>query len=113
MKKEPLHGFRISRFFAVYLAVTAAAVLIIVALLGVVSNRLAEYEAVQPKYVAADIFEKYFTRPLKYDELLAAATFERGEATDAEIVEYLTGEIGDSELSFSKGLSNEDGAVKY
>ncbi len=113
MKKGPLHGFRISRFYVIYLALTVSAILIIVASLGIVSNRLAEYEAAQPKYVAAEVFESYFTQPLKYDVLLVEAVFERGSATDAEIIEYLTSEVGDSELSYSKGLSNEEGTVKY
>ncbi len=113
MKKGPLHGFHISRFYVIYLAVTISVILIIIASLGVVSKRLAEYEEAQPKYVAAEVFEKYFTVPLKYDALLADAVFDRGGATDAEIIEYLSSEIGSSELSYSKGLAAEDGTVKY
>ena len=59
-KKSSRRRFRFSTFYMVYWIMTAVLILIIVALLAIVKDRLAEYEAVQPKYLAAEVFARYF-----------------------------------------------------
>lgn len=113
MKKRTHHGFHIPRFYVIYLAVTVAVILIIIASLGIVSNRLAEYEAAQPKYVAAQVFAQYFDPEIKYTELIENARYNAGLATPAEILEYLTNETLGSELSYAPGSSNSENELKY
>lgn len=103
---------RSSHFWAIYFAVSAAALLILVVALMVVSVRLAEYEAAQPKYVAAEVFAQYF-EPMNYEDLLADAHYDAGDAGTDEIEEYLKEEIGDSTLTYSIGSSNDSGEIKY
>lgn len=103
---------RSSHFWAIYFAVSAAVFLIVVVALVVVSARLAEYEAAQPKYVAADVFARYF-EPINYADLLADARYDAGDAGTDEIEEYLKEEIGDSTLTYSIGSSNDSGEIKY
>ena len=120
MKKKARHGFRISRFYAIYLTVTIAVVLIIIAALGIVSNRLAEFEAAQPKYVAAEVFAKYFG-PIassgNYNELFGAdadtVRYDAGGAGITEIIAYIQSEIGDSELTYSIGSSPDPDEQRY
>lgn len=113
IKKRSHHGFHIPRFYVIYLSVTVAVILIIIASLGIVSNRLAEYEAAQPKYVAAQVFADYFDPEIKYTELIENAHYDAGLATPAEILEYLTNETLGSELSFAPGSSNSENELKY
>lgn len=108
--KKDIH--RSSHFWAIYFAVSAAALLIVVVALVVVSMRLAEYEAAQPKYVAAEVFARYF-EPINYTDLLADAQYDAGDAEAGEIEEYLKEEIGDSALTYSIGSSNDSGEIKY
>lgn len=103
---------RSSHFWAIYFSVSAAALLIVVVALVVVSERLAEYEAAQPKYVAAEVFARYF-EPINYAALLADAHYDAGDAGTDEIEEYLKEEIGDSALTYSIGSSNDSGEIKY
>ena len=111
-KRSQRRGFAIPRFYTIYLAVTVAVMLAVIVALGVVSNRLSEYESAQPKYVAADVFRRYF-ESINYSELLEIAHYDAGLAGNAEIAEYLANEIGDAELTYSKGSSNEADMVKY
>lgn len=101
-----------SPFWVIYFSVTAVVLLLVFIALRVVSARLAEYEAAQPRYVAEEVFERYF-HPMNYPELLADARYDAGEADIAEVIDYLKGEIGDSELSYSIGSSNGSNELRY
>ena len=101
-----------SPFWVVYLSVTAVVLLLVFIALRVVSARLAEYEASQPKYVAEEAFTRYF-QPMNYPDLLADARYDAGEADIAEVMDYLADEIGDSVLSYSIGSSNSPDEIRY
>lgn len=121
MKKQAQHGgFHVSKFYVIYAVVTISAILVIVALLGVVSNRLAEYEGAQPKYVASDVFNKYFA-PINssgnYNELFSAdketVRYDAGLASTAEIIDHIKNEIGGQELTYSIVSSQTSDEIRY
>lgn len=103
---------RLTRFWKIYFASTGTALLLILIALGIVSGRLAEYEEVQPKYIAAEVFHQYF-EPMDYTKLLADAQYDAGEADADEIRDYLAEEIGDSKLTYSIGSSGDPSEVRY
>ena len=112
IKKKTDKGGRIPLFWVIYFGVTATAILVVIVALQVIKDRLVEYEAVQPKYVAAEVFSRYF-EPIQYEELLADARYDAGTAEPQEIVEYLQGEVGSSPLTYSIGTSNEPNEMRY
>ena len=111
-KKRTNRGFRIPRFYVIYMAVTVTAILIVMIALGIVRSRLAEYEAAQPKYVAEEVFARYF-EPIDYIALLTDADYEAGEAATQDLVDYLSQEIGGEKLTYSLGSSNDPDEIKY
>lgn len=111
-KKEKNGGRRIPIFYIIYLIVMLTVIITVIILLGIVRNRLAEYEAAQPRYVAEEMYARYF-EPIDYASLLADAQYNAGEAEFDDIVSYLMDEIGEEELSYSIGLSNEQNEIKY
>lgn len=100
------------RFYVIYFSVMLAAILIVILLLQVVKSRLAEYEAAQPRYVAEEVFSRYF-EPIDYTALLADARYEAGEAESDDIMSYLMNEIGEEALTYSIGSSNDQNELKY
>ena len=111
-KERENRSSRIPRFYVIYLTVTVVVILLVFILLQVVKSRLAEYELVQPKYVAEEVFARYF-EPVNYAKLLADARYEAGEVELDELVDYLKEEIGEAELSYAVGLSNEENEIRY
>ena len=111
-KSNARRGFHIPRFYVIYLAVTVSVILIIIASLGIVSNRLAEYEDAQPKYVASEIFARYFEPSVNYDALLDDARYDREAGTREALKMYLINEIGESEVTYSASSASED-EMKY
>ena len=111
------HAAKIPRFYIVYSVCLIVVILAITVAVGIVSNRLAEYEAVQPRHVAEDVFNTYFTSDGKggvnYTSLLADARYDAGTFTTAEIMTYLSEEIGNSKLTFAAGSSGESDTMKY
>ena len=112
MKSKKKKKSGIPRFYIIYLCSLAVAVIVIIAALGIVSSRLTEYEAAQPKYVADSVFTQYFS-PLDLNALLAVAEYDAGDATASEITEYLTAEIGDETVTYSTGSSQTEDEIKY
>ncbi len=104
-KKFPL-------FYVLYFSILVIAILGIIIALGVLSKRLAEYESAQPKHVAAEVFTKYFD-PVNFSSLLADATYDAGSATQGEITDHLTKEIGSSKITYSLGSSAVEDVVTY
>ncbi len=104
-KKFPL-------FYVLYFSILVVTILSIIIALGVISKRLAEYESAQPKHVAAEVFTKYF-EPLNFSALLADAVYDAGSATQGEITDHLTKEIGGSKITYSLGSSSTEGIVTY
>lgn len=102
----------IPRFYVIYLICVAAALAVILIACAVVRGLLAEYEDAQPKYVAAEAFETYFA-PINYDRLLTEARYDAGFASDEAVREYLEGEIGEAELTWSVGSAGDQADVKY
>lgn len=102
----------IPRFYVVYLICVAAALALIFIACAVVRGLLAEYEAVQPKYVAKEAFETYFA-PIDYDKLLSEARYDAGAASPEAVRDYLSSEVGEEELSWSIGSSGDPAELKY
>ena len=90
----------------------AAALTLIFIACAVVRVLLAEYEDAQPKYVAEEAFETYFS-PINYDRLLSEARYDAGFATDDAVREYLETEIGGADLTWSVGSAGDQADVKY
>lgn len=112
MKKRTNSGFHIPLFYVIYLAVTVIVIIAVLITLEVVKSRLAEYEAAQPKYVAEEIFIKYFD-PIDYIALLSVADYEAGEVAVEDLADYLSDEIGGERLTYSMGSSNVPDEFKY
>lgn len=98
------------KFYIIYFASIIVVVLAVAAALGYVRRLLTEYEAAQPKYVAARVFEEYFD-PIDYDRVFAG--YDADEKIRGKIVDYLKEEIGDSKLTYSIGSSNDESEVRY
>lgn len=111
-KKRTNSGFRVPRFYVIYFTVTITAIIILMIALGVVRSRMAEYEAAQPKYVAEEVFARYF-EPIDYIALLTDADYDAGEADIEDLADYLRDEIGGEQLTYSIGSSNDPDEVKY
>lgn len=106
------NGKRISWFYLVYFSLTIITIVVIIMGLGVVRSRLEEYEAAQPKYVAAEVFGRYFD-PLDYDKLLADAEYDAAGVASEFLKEYLASEIGEAALTYAAGSSNDPSELKY
>ena len=102
----------VSRFYLIYLICVLAALAAIFIACAAVRGLLAEYEGAQPKYVAAEAFETYFA-PIDYDRLLSEARYDAGFASPEAVRDYLSGEVGGDELSWSIGSSGDPSEVKY
>lgn len=113
MKKSARHSFHISRFYVIYFAVTVAVILIIIASLGVVSNRLAEYEGAQPKYVASEVYARYFDGGVNYDALLDDAVYDHDVGSREIIKEYLINEVDGTDITYSMGSSGSAEDISY
>lgn len=111
-KRVQSHGRLIPRFYVLYLICVAAALAGIFIACSAVRGLLAEYENAQPKYVAAKAFETYFS-PVDYDRLLSEARYDAGAASPEAVRDYLSGEVGEEELSWSIGSSSDPTEVKY
>ena len=109
-KRAQSRGRAIPRFYLICLICTAAALSVIFIACAVIRMLLAEYEGAQPKYVAEQAFETYFS-PINYDKLLSEARYDAGLAADDAVREYLETEIGGSELTWSVGSAA--GQIKY
>ncbi|MBQ7171394.1 MAG: hypothetical protein IJR89_03850 [Clostridia bacterium] len=118
---------RFSLFWTIPLFLLLLAGLFLFALNIKVKTFLREYEEVQPKYVAEEIYQKYFS-PLDIKAILrdAAVSYKIGEEeitkptvspfeTEADMENYLKGLVGEGELSYSAistGVSAEQETVK-
>ncbi len=103
---------RLPRFYKIYFISLAVTVAVIAAACVVLRSLLREYEAAQPKYEAAAVFEEYFD-PIDYDRLLGEAEYDAGLASGQAVREYLAGEVGQEELSWSLGSSGSADEVNY
>ncbi len=102
-----------SKFYLIYLSCLVIVILAITVGLGLLSQRLAEYESAQPKYVAAEIFAKYFEPTVDYSALLTDAVYDAGGATAAEITDHLTKVIADGKLAYSLGSAADENSATY
>lgn len=112
MSKNNKNGKRISWFYLIYFSMILLTIVLVIAGMGVVRNRLAEYEAAQPKYVAAQVFSRYF-EPIDYDRLLADAEYDDAGVAPEFLAEYLASEIGEEALTYATGSSNDPREIKY
>ncbi len=101
------------KFYLIYFSCLVIAILAITVTLGIVSGRLAEYESAQPKYVAAEVFAKYFEPTVDYSALLSDAVYDAGGATSAEITDHLTKVIAAGKLTYSLGSATDENSATY
>ena len=111
-KRVQPRGRKLSRFYVIYLICVFLALAAILTACAVVRRLLAEYESAQPKYVAAEAFAAYFS-PIDYDKLLSEARYNAGVASPEAVRDYLSGEVGQENLSWSIGSSADPAEVKY
>lgn len=112
MSRKNRNGKGISWFYLIFFSVSIIAIAAVMIGLGVVRSRLEEYEAAQPKYVAAQVFARYFD-PLDYDKLLADAEYDAAGVASEFLKEYLASEIGEATLTYAAGSSNDPSELKY
>ena len=103
-------------FWIVWLAIILVIAIAWVVVLNRVSGLLVEYEQSQPKYVAEEVFEKYF-RSCDYDYLVAHSTdMKISPAEDLAVVtDYARGLFGsqDSEWHYTQTSSDDPDVLKY
>ena len=118
---------RISLFWLIPLFLLLLAGLFLLAINVKIKSFLREYESVQPKYVAEEIYQKYFD-PLDCKAVFrdASVSYKVGEEeitkptvspfeTEADMENYLRSLVGEGELSYSAistGASGNDETVK-
>ena len=105
-------GFHISLFYVIYLVVVVAVCVAVMYGLKIVRNRMAEYEAAQPKYVVEEVFTRYFD-PINYTALLAEADYDAAGVSVDDLMDYLNDEIGGEQLTYSVGSSNDPDEIRY
>ena len=110
-KKQPRET-KFPWFYLIYFIFLAAAITALVAVLRIENNLLLEYESVQPRHTAEAAFNKYFA-PLDLPGLLADAEYDADGLSEEELTEYLTEQIGDSELTFASGSSSDADTMRY
>ncbi len=99
-------------FYRIYFVCIAVFVLALVIGLIWLRGYLADYESAQPKYVAEEVFEKYY-KTKDFDTIAAGAdpstTFE-----DIDVIaEYLHSQYDDDELTYSSVTTDDDSKLKY
>lgn len=110
-KKMPL-------FYAIYLCFLLAAIVALCFAMSYVRTLLKEYEEVQPKYLAQQIFEEKFEQ-FEYERLLDADTSERfrteaGYETMPELYNKLRELLEGKEITYSRTSEDfEDGSITY
>ncbi len=98
-------------FLCVWLAIFAIAFLLWTYVLGKVGKALEEYESVQPKYAAEDIFNGYFANAAA-SAIVAYDEYDISEYDkDGAVLEYLASVIDGKSLTYSPVISS-DSAVK-
>ncbi len=100
-------------FYAIYGVLVTAAIVAIFCVCGYVNTLLSEYETVQPKYKAEEVFEEYFKNP-DISELMTLADgdfaeFETRENVTAHLAEQITGGV----ITYAETLKKGDGERIY
>ena len=104
--------FHIPLFYIICLVFVVAVCVAVMYGLKIVRNRMAEYESVQPKYVAEEVFTRYFN-PINYSALLDEADYDAAGVSADALVDYLEGEIGGEQLTYSPASSNVPDEIRY
>ncbi len=113
IQKDPRrHGVKVPVFYIIYFVCLAVVLFALTAALGTVTDRLAEYEAAQPRHTAEAVFNKYFS-PIDYASLLADAEYDADGLSTVELMTYLSGQIGKSTLTFAAGSSSDAETMRY
>jgi hypothetical protein len=98
---------RFPRFFIVLILFIVAAVIAIEFAAGEVSKYLADYESAQPKYVAEDIFNKYY-KSYDFDSLVTLSGVEITEFESKDsLVKYLHNLYDGCEMTYHSGVSED------
>lgn len=105
-------AFHIPLFYVIYLVVVVAVCVAVMYGLKIVRDRMAEYESAQPKYVAEEVFTRYFD-PINYTALLADADYDAVDVSTDDLVDYLKSEIGGEQLTYSVGSSSDSNEIRY
>lgn len=105
---------RFPLFYTIYFSVILLVIIAVAVAAVYLINILGEYEQAQPKYVAEDIYKRYFENGIDYSALLDIAGYDLSEfETKDDLVRYL-GEQNRGELSYYRVTSGVDASLcKY
>ena len=99
-------------FYLIYFICLAAAISELIFVLRTETDILLEYEEVQPRHTAEAVFNTYFSPP-DFPKILADAEYDAEGLSDEELTEYLSEQIGGSELTFAASSSSDAEAMQY
>ncbi len=105
-------GVKIPLFYIIYFICLVAVLFVLVAALRIETDMLAEYESVQPRHTAEAVFKKYFSPP-DFPKLLADAEYDAEGLSEEALTEYLSEQIGESEITFASGSSSDADTMRY
>ena len=120
-KHEPQQRYRQSRaarrgfpyFWAIYASLLVIAVIAIFCVCGYVNTLLAEYELVQPKYKADQVFAEHFENP----DIEALMNFTDDDFAEFEskdtVVAYIKEQLKSAEITYAETMKNADGERIY
>ena len=101
-------------FYIIYISVIAVFIIGTVVGLFVLRAYLADYESVQPKYAAEEIFEQYFADPDIAELIEMSSTEYAAFDTQERVVEYLSEQIEGKKITYSESSAkDETGARSY
>jgi len=109
---------KMPRFYLVLIICWAVALTLLGTALLIVRSYLADFESTQPKYVAEEVFEKYFSGA-DFEAVLAfsaenGSAFESNETLAAYLMELISGkELSYHSISSGMDLDSSKYIVKY
>ena len=103
-----------SLFLKIYLGAIAVFLVALVIGLAVLHSYLGDYESVQPKYAAEEIFEEYFADPDIAELIEMSSTVYAAFDTQDRVVEYLAAQVEGKKITYAESSAkDEDGARSY
>lgn len=101
-------------FYIVYIAFVVLFIGAVCVGLVFLNSMLAEYESVQPRYKAEEIFNEYFAEPDIAELIEMSSTQYAAFESQDKIIEYLDGQIKDKEITYSESsVKDENGNRAY
>ncbi len=96
-------------FYIIYAAFVVLFIAAVCVGLVFLHSMLAEYESVQPKYKAEEIFEEYFRDPDIAELVEMSSTKYAAFEAEDKIIEYLAAQIEGKEITYSESSVKDEG----